>query len=215
MERADFSRSGEPAPAAGCIVSRCWSTCPCAEAGFLYGVFSTRSPGSHQKNPPWGVSLSHTWHWEATHPSCESGEAVILRSRSGEFCLSGACVFSGLPWLLCLCYSASGLFPCFPSHCHWSMTVKELKGRLSITWTCPNQKPLWPQLRNTEKVLRPGRSVSGAQPQASPSSPPSAGEGALASGGRGFGAVLPELLTPECLGLTLDQFRWRRWMWWG
>lgn len=47
--------------------------------------------------------------------------------------------------------------------------------------------------------------MSGAQPQASPSSPPSAGEGALASEERGFGAVLPELLTPECLGLTLDQ----------
>lgn len=89
-------------------------TCPCAESGFLYRVFSTDILDQIRRALPGGVSLSHAWHWDVTQASCESGEAEVLRRGAGDFCLSGACVFSGSLWFLFLCYWASSLSPCFP-----------------------------------------------------------------------------------------------------
>lgn len=86
-------------------------TCSCAEAGFLYSVFY-RHPASDQKNAPWGVSLSHPWHWDATHPSCKPGEAEVLRRGAAEP-LRGQC-FLWIPVVLISLLLSFQLVPLLP-----------------------------------------------------------------------------------------------------
>lgn len=95
VEAAELSRCREPTPASGSIESRCWATCPCGEAGFLYKCFLPVLGPIRRTLPGSGVGcLPFTrLAWEATHPSCKSSKAVILR-RGAASSVSPGPVFS-------------------------------------------------------------------------------------------------------------------------
>lgn len=132
VEATELIPSGEPAPGTDStsgpshlLLRRGWFPLQCfLPTSCIRSEELSRGEG--------GRSLSHAWHWDATHPSCRSGEAEGLR-RGARSSASLGPVFSLDP---CGSYFSATELPAYPlaspSSCCCPVMVKGLKGELSV-----------------------------------------------------------------------------------